>query len=84
MAGKLLFPILSTVLATACLVNLQSQGGVISLRDTLRAVNIGGKQGMAIWNGRRRFLQLGAESYHCAQQLFIGGKRHEPGGSPKW
>ena len=56
MACKLLFPILSAVLATACLVNLQPRGGVISWRHTLRAVDNDGKQGMAIWNGRRRFL----------------------------
>jgi hypothetical protein len=83
MVGKLLFRSLSAVLATLCLVNLQPQGGVISWRDTLRAVDNDAKQGMAIWNGRRRFLWLGAESYHCAQRLFIGGKRHEPGRSRK-
>jgi len=83
MAGKLLFPILSAVLATACLVNLQPRRGrdIVARHAESRGQQRKTGHGDMEWE-EALLVAWGGES-PLRTSGFFGGKRHEPGGSPK-
>ena len=59
------------------------QSGVIMSPRTPEAGDHGGTTGQPKWNGRRRFLGLGAERYRPNRELIIDGEPHEPDRSRK-